>query len=65
MIVMTTREKLQAFWRWLWSAHYSQTAACKECGEVRCKSRMVRDNVYGWFCSDAEAAIYIANYTAI
>lgn len=41
-------------WRRLWSEKYSETAVCMNCGDRVTKTRMHRDEVYGWFCNKEE-----------
>lgn len=49
---------LDRFLRWLHPARYSETAKCPQCGDVRCKSRMVYMGGYGYFCNEEEAEKY-------
>lgn len=46
--------RFNRFLDWLWPERTRETAACKACGEVALKRRMVHDNAYGWFCNEEE-----------
>lgn len=52
------KNKLDRFLRWLWPAYYSETAKCQECDFVLSKTRMIHDDIDGWFCNQACADSY-------
>ncbi len=50
--------RMARFLLWLFPHYYAQTASCVSCGDVRCRSRMYKAKVYGWFCDEAEFIQY-------
>lgn len=48
------KNRIDRLMQWIFPARYSESATCGACGSVKCKSSMVNDGAYGWFCNDGE-----------